>query len=119
MIRSIDQALQLWADELHGPQQAAPRAFGRSAIARLMAGDVVTRGQRGSRVLLDHAAEIELIVNKHLPDELRQVVLEQYCNVDSLQAQKWAACGCSRSQFYRRLGLAHERIQAQMMHRVA
>lgn len=122
MIGYIDEALQLWAAELHAPDRdcVAMGGGGGNIIATLMAtrGDL-TRSTRGPRVLLDRAAEIELIVNKYLPFKEHQVVIEHYTNYDSLDAQKWAACGCSRPQFYRRLHTAHELIESQLVRRAA
>lgn len=122
MIRYIDEALQLWAAELHPPDPAEGviAGGGGNIIATLMAtkGEL-SRSTRGSRVLLDRAAEIELIVNKHLPLKEHQVVIEHYTNYDSLDSQKWSACGCGRTQFYERLHSAHELIEAQLMRRAA
>lgn len=122
MIRYIDEALQLWAAELHPPDpgEGVIAGGGGNIIATLMAtkGEL-SRCTRGSRVLLDRAAEIELIVNKHLPLKEHQVVIEHYTNYDSLDSQKWSACGCSRAQFYRRLGEAHASIESQLIKRRA
>lgn len=118
MIAYIDEALQRWADERGEANLAA--GLGGNVIASLIASQgVLTRGARGSRVLLDRAAEIEWIVDKHLAAEQRQVVIEQYCGRSTSPPQKWAACGCSRSQFYRRLGQAHKAIQLQLLKRAA
>ncbi len=120
MIRYIDEALKLWADELHGPEPGDGGSGGGNIIAILMeTKGTLIRGTRGSRVLLDQAADIELIVNKCLPFEEMQVVYEHYCNRDSLQAQKWSACGCGRTVFYDRLHRAHESIEAQLLRRAA
>jgi hypothetical protein len=122
MIRYIDEALQLWAAELHPPDPSCVEVGGGGGniIATLMAtkGEL-TRSTRGPRVLLDRAAEVELIVNNCLPLKEHQVVIEHYTNYDSLDAQKWAACGCSRPQFYRRLHSAHELIESQLVRRAA
>lgn len=120
MIRCIDEALQLWAAELHpreGEEQLC-RGLGNSPLATLMAckGDLV-RSTARSRVLLDESAEIELIVNKLLPFDEHQVVIEHYTNYDSLEHQRYQACGCGRAQFYRRLHRAHESIAAHLMRR--
>ncbi|SDI77159.1 hypothetical protein SAMN05216588_12444 [Pseudomonas flavescens] len=118
MISYIDEALQLWADERRAGDNDAV-SLGCNVIASLMASQgVLYRGSPGSRVLLDRAAEIEWIVGKHLSPELRQVVIEQYC-AGSLPSHKWSACGCSRSQFYRRLGKAHTIIHSQLLKRAA
>lgn len=122
MIRYIDEALRLWAAELH-PPVPADTGFGGGGgniIATLMATQgTLIRSTRGSRVLLDRAAEIELIVNKYLPFKEHQVVIEHYTNYDSLEGQKWSTCGCSRPQFYRRLHDAHVSIESQLMKRRA
>ncbi|MCG6541734.1 hypothetical protein MCB86_16800 [Pseudomonas sp. KSR10] len=120
MIKYIDEALQLWADELHGPEPIGHAGGGGNIIATLIdTKGTLIRSTRGSRVLIDQAAEIELIVNKYLPFEEHQVVVEHYCNRDSLQAQKWSACGCGRTVFYERLHRAHEMILNQLMKRAA
>ncbi|AYF88636.1 hypothetical protein D6Z43_16320 [Pseudomonas sp. DY-1] len=121
MIDYIDEALRLWAAELHGPEPGGDfGGGGGSMIATLIAnkGELI-RCTRGSRVLLDRAAEIELIVNKHLPVKEHQVVIEHYTNYDSRECQKWEACGCSRPQYYRRLHDAHVSIEDQLIRRRA
>lgn len=118
MIPYIDEVLQRWADSRGNSHLDS--ALGGNVIAALMASQgVLTRSARGSRVLLDRAAEIEWIVSKHLAPEQRQVVIEHYCGQAESPQQKWAACGCSRSQFYRRLGQAHKTIQRQLLARAA
>ncbi|UCJ18280.1 hypothetical protein K5Q02_07870 [Pseudomonas sp. MM211] len=120
MISYIDDALQIWADERLGSEKNLGSGFGGNVIASLMATQgVLIRGERGSRVLLDRTAEIEWIVSKHLSPEQRQVVIEHYCGDACSPGEKWAACDCSRSQFYRRLGQAHKVIQSQLLKRAA
>lgn len=120
MISYIDEALQVWAEKRLGMERNLSSGFGGNVIASLMATQgVLNRGERGSRVLLDRTDEIDWIVSKDLSPELRQVVTEHYCSDAELPSQKWAACGCSRSQFYRRLGLAHKAIQSQLLKRAA
>jgi len=118
MIPYIDEALQRWA-EAQASAADCTSNMGNSVIASLMASQgVLNRAARGSRVLVDRATEIDWIVNKHLSTEQRQVVVEQYCsNLPS--REKWAACGCSRAQFYRRLGQAHRAIESQLLKRAA
>ncbi len=109
MIKHIDTMLKLWAEDLHS---AAPEGTGSgNMIAMLMEtrGELI-RGTRGSRVLLDESADIELIVNKHLPPQLSVVVREHYCNHDSFLSQKITHCGCCRKTYYERLHEAHECI---------
>nr|WP_312973487.1 hypothetical protein [Pseudomonas sp.] len=119
MISYIDEALVVWAEARLGGEPDRGSGMGASVIASLMASQgVLHRGARGSRVLVDRTTEIEWIVSKHLPSEQRQVVVEQYCS-DAPQRQKWVACGCSRAQFYRRLGQAHRAIESQLLKRAA
>ena len=109
MIKHIDTMLKLWAEDLHS---AAPEGAGSgNMIAMLIEtkGELI-RGTRGSRVLLDESADIELIVNKHLPPQLSVVVREHYCNHDSFLSQKISHCGCCRKTYYERLHEAHECI---------
>ena len=109
MIKHIDAMLKLWAEDLHS---AAPEGAGSgNMIAMLMEtkGELI-RGTRGSRVLLDESADIELIVNKHLLPQLSVVVREHYCNHDSFLSQKITHCGCCRKTYYERLHEAHECI---------
>lgn len=120
MIRYIDEALQLWAAELHLDHDAMPIVCGGggSVLAALIdsRGELI-RSTRGSKVLLEQSAEIELLVNRYLPDKERQVVIEHYTNYDSRDSQKWAACGCSRPQYYRRLQQAHESLERELINR--
>ncbi len=118
MIPYIDEALQRWAEAQAGAADCTSN-MGNSVIASLMASQgVLNRAARGSRVLVDKATEIDWIVNKHLSAEQRQVVVEQYCSTQP-QGEKWTACGCSRAQFYRRLGQAHRAIESQLLKRAA
>jgi len=113
--------LKLWAQDLHSPMtEAYGGASGGNMIAMLMAckGELI-RGTRGSRVLLDESADIEFIVNKHLPPQLSVVVREHYCNHDSFLSQKYAHCGCSRDTYYQRLHEAHVHIAGLLMGKAA
>ncbi|KMN16063.1 hypothetical protein TU85_25435 [Pseudomonas helleri] len=93
---------------------------GANMIAMLMMckGELI-RGTRGSRVLLDQSADIELIVNKHLPAQLSVVVREHYCNQESFLSQKYTHCGCSRDTYYQRLHEAHLCIAGLLMGKAA
>lgn len=118
MIKRIDTLLKLWAEDLHSE---APEGSGSgNMIAMLMEtkGELI-RGTRGSRVLLDESADIELIVNKHLPPQLSVVVREHYCNYDSFLSQKMLYCGCSAPTYYRRLHEAHQHIEGLLMGKAA
>lgn len=119
MIKRIDEMLKLWAQDLHSPQVCGV-AGGGNMIAMLMEckGELI-RGTRGSRVLLDESADIELIVNKHLAPELSLVVREHYCNQDSFLSQKMLHCGCSAPTYYRRLHDAHVSIDGLLMGKAA
>lgn len=119
MIKRIDDMLKLWAEELHSPM-ASGGVSGGNMIAMLMEckGDLI-RGTRGSRVLLDESADIELIVNKHLAPELTLVVREHYCNRDSDLSQKYRHCGCSRDTYYHRLHQAHVMIGSLLLGKAA
>lgn len=119
MIGYIDEALRLWAAELHAPDGVPIcGGGGGSSLATLIAckGELI-RSTAGSRVLLRESAEIELIVNKLLPFKERQVVIEHYTNYDSLEHQRYEACGCGRTQFYARLHKAHESIRDNLIQR--
>lgn len=120
MIKYIDEALQLWAAELHPPagDGAIGPGSGRCSLAALIdSRGVLIRSTRGSRVLLEQSAEIELLVNRCLPDKERQVVIEHYTNYDSRDSQKWAACGCGRTQYYERLHQAHLSLERELINR--
>lgn len=119
MIKRIDEMLKLWAMDLHSPVPSGGSGGG-NMIAMLMEckGELI-RGTRGSRVLLDESADIELIVNKHLRPELALVVREHYCNHDSFLTQKYTHCGCSRDTYYQRLHQAHESIAGLLMGKAA
>lgn len=111
--------LKLWAEEMHAPGIGGGGFGGGNMIAMLMAtkGELI-RGTRGSRVLLDQAAEIELIVNQ-MEEILRQVVIEHYLNEDSSPRQKYEFCRCSQKAYYARLHVAHLTIQSRLMRRAA
>ncbi|RMQ45966.1 hypothetical protein ALQ04_01653 [Pseudomonas cichorii] len=119
MIKHIDEMLKLWAQELHSPLVCGGSGGG-NMIAMLMEckGELI-RGTRGSRVLLDESADIELIVNKHLASELSVVVREHYCNHDSFLSQKILYCGCSSRTYYQRLHSAHEHIASLLQGKAA
>lgn len=111
MIKSIDAMLKLWAEDLHSPLRCGSSSGGNMIAMLIECKGELIRGTRGSRVLLDESADIELIVNKHLAPELAVVVREHYCNTDSLLQQKITHCGCSRRTYYDRLHDAHLCIQ--------
>ena len=71
LIKHIDEMLKLWALELHAPEPCHSAGGVGSMLGLLIEckGDLV-RGTRGSKVLLDESADIEIIVNKHLTPEL-------------------------------------------------
>lgn len=118
MIRRVDEMLKLWAEDLHTESQGI--GSGGNMIAMLMEckGELI-RGTRGSRVLLDESADIELIVNKHLAPELSVVVREHYCNNESFLSQKITHCGCTRKAYYGRLHEAHKCIVDLLMRKAA
>lgn len=121
MIKRIDEMLKLWAQDLHSPvPDNAGGPSGGNMIAMLMEckGELI-RGTRGSRVLLDESADIELIVNKHLAPELAVVVWEHYCNQESFLSQKMLHCGCSAPTYYRRLHDAHVCIDGLLIGKAA
>lgn len=114
MIRHMDNMLRLWADELHGDQPSGGGSAGNMIAMLIECRGELIRGTPGSRVLLDESADIELIVNKHLPDMLATVVQEHYCNRDSLLSQKISQCRCSRDTYYSRLHEAHLLIETML-----
>ena len=119
MITYIDEALQRWGEAQQAGETERGSNMGTSVIASLMASQgVLNRAVRGSRVLVDRAMEIEWIVSKHLSPQQRQVIIAQYCS-DETGHEKWTACGCSRAQFYRRLGQARRAIESQLLKRAA
>ena len=112
MIKHIDEMLKLWAQELHTPDLRGHGSGGGSMLGLLMDCQwELIRGTRGSRGRLDEAADIEIIVNKHLEPQLYVIVREHYCNHDSFLEQKMAYWRCSRKTFYDRLHQAHVAIQ--------
>lgn len=119
MIAEMDEMLQLWARDMHGGVGAG--GGGSSMLAQLMEcrGELIRGSGGGSRMLLPWSADIELIVNKHLDAQLALVVREHYLNHASLEHQKWAACGCGRTQFYARLHSAHVAIAGMLLERAA
>lgn len=115
MIKYIDEMLKLWAQELHTPDARSGSGVGSMLAMLIECQGELIRGTRGSRVLLDESADIELIVNKHLRPELYIVVREHYCNQESLLSQKITYCKCSRKTYYDRLHQAHEAIESLLM----
>ena len=109
MIKRIDPLLKLWAEDLHSESPEGTGSGNMIAMLMETKGELI-RGTRGSRVLLDESADIELIVNKHLPPQLSVLVREHYCNHDSFLSQKMLYCGCSAPTYYRRLHEAHQCI---------
>ena len=121
MIKRIDEMLKLWAQDLHSPvSEHAGGPSGGNMIAMLMEckGELI-RGTRGSRVLLDESADIELIVKKHLPPRLALVVWEHYCRHESFLSQKLLHCACSSRTYYMRLHDALVFIQGMLMGKAA
>lgn len=118
MIKRIDTILKLWADDLHSDLHEGSGSGNMIAMLMETKGELI-RGTRGSRVLLDESADIELIVNKHLPPELSVVVREHYCNHDSFLSQKILFCGCSAPTYYRRLHEAHQYIDGLLIGKAA
>jgi len=121
LIKRIDELLKLWAQDLHSPMtETYGGSSGGNMIAMLMEckGELI-RGTRGSRVLLDESADIQLIVYKHMPPRLSQVVLEHYCNHDSFLSQKMLHCACSSRTYYMRLHEAHEFVQGMLIGKAA
>jgi hypothetical protein len=119
MIKRMDEMLRLWAEDLHSPLRASSGAASNMIAMLIECKGELIRGTRGSRVLLDESADIELIVNKHLAPELALVVREHYCNGESLLSQKITHCGCSRKTYYDRLHEAHECVQAMLWGKAA
>ena len=121
MIPEMDEMLKLWALDMHGGPGGG--GSGGSMIAELMAtkGELIRAKGGGSRMLLPYSADIELIVNKHLDAQLSVVVREHYVvrDPDRLESQKYAACRCSRAQFYRYLHAAHVVIGGLLLERAA
>ena len=119
MIPEMDEMLKLWALDMHGgvgPDGSASSMLGQLIDCR---GELIRGTRGGSKMLLPWSADIEVIVNKRLPWHLAQVVQEHYLNRESVERQKWAHCGCGRTQFYARLHSAHLEIAGMLLERVA
>lgn len=119
MIIEMDEMLKLWALDMHGGGGADGSAS--SMLGQLIdcRGELIRGTRGGSKMLLPWSADIEVIVNKHLSWHLVQVVQEHYLNRESVERQKWAHCGCGRTQFYARLHSAHLEIAGMLLERVA
>ena len=100
----MDELMIRWAEELHGPDANVMQGAGCSTLARLIdsKGTVMSRTY-GSVNLGSVSADIEIIVNKHLPPELERIAWVHYTDHDSPNSMKWERCACGRSQYYRRL----------------
>ncbi|MCY1549237.1 hypothetical protein D9M68_853960 [compost metagenome] len=120
MIPEMDEMLKLWAIDMHGGSGLGGGGSG-SVLGQLMdcQGELIRGSRGGSRMLLPWSADIEVIVNKHLEPRLERVIYEHYLNRDSLEHQKWEACGCGRTQFYARLHDAHRAIAGMLLERAA
>ncbi|WP_400636992.1 hypothetical protein [Pseudomonas aeruginosa] len=121
MIPAIDEMLKEWADSLHGGAfDSGSGAAGANVIARLIdtRGSLIRSTNRGY-CPWDRTADIELIVNKRLPDDLAHVVRLHYLDRDMCDSLRWEAAGCGQRQFYRRLDLAHAAIAEILMRRAA
>ncbi|MCY1546381.1 hypothetical protein D9M68_823760 [compost metagenome] len=121
LIKAIDEMLKLWAAELHPPESSAVEVGGGgSMIAILMAtkGEII-RSSRGPTCYWSRTADIELIVNKHLPPDMEHLVRVHYTDYDSPDSRKWESCRCSRPQYYRRLNIAHAAIAELLISRRA
>ena len=119
MIPQMDEMLKLWALDMHGGVGGG--GSGGSMLGQLMdcQGELIRGSRGGSKMLLTWSADIEVIVNKHLSWPLAQVVREHYLNHESVDRQKWAHCGCGRTQFYERLHSAHLEIAGMLLERAA
>jgi hypothetical protein len=117
LIPEMDEMLKLWALDMHGgPDGSASSMLGQLIDCR---GELIRGTRGGSKMLLPWSADIEVIVNKRLSWHLSQVVQEHYLNRESVERQKWAHCGCGRTQFYARLHSAHLEIARMLLERVA
>ncbi|WP_256858629.1 PA0613 family protein [Pseudomonas synxantha] len=119
LISEMDEMLKLWALDMHGGGGAEGTAS--SMLGQLIdcQGELIRGSRGGSKMLLPWSADLEVIVNKHLSWPLAQVVREHYLNHESAERQKWAHCGCGRTQFYARLHSAHLEIAGMLLDRVA
>lgn len=118
MNRAMDELMVRWAEELHGPDSHCMGGSGGSTLARLIAtkGMMIAR-TGGGLDLSSMSADIELIVNKHLPPPLERIAWVHYTDHDSPNSMKWERCGCSRPQYYRRLDLLHAGIAELLVQR--
>lgn len=121
MIKAIDEMLKRWAAELHPPENSHVEVGGGgSMIATLMAtkGELI-RTTRSSTCHWDLTADIELIVNKHLPPDMEHLVRVHYTDYDSPDSMKWASCRLGRTQYYQRLNILHAAIAELLLGRRA
>ncbi len=111
--------MQRWAEELHGPDRNRLGGPGHSPLAALMDGKgLVIRRPRGPVPLGSVSADIELIVNRHLPSRLERLAWIHYVWMD-LEVPCWERYGCSRAQYYRRLNLLHVAVAERLLRRRA
>lgn len=119
MIKEIDALLKVWALELHSDFTAGGLA-GSNMVAMMMESNgQLIRGRRASRVPLESSMDIELIVTKHLDEQLATVVREHYCCHDFDMRLRYAHCGCGRDTYYQRLHDAHLFIEGMLIGRAA
>lgn len=119
MIKEIDTRLRTWAQELHSDFTKGGLAGGNMVAMMMESNGQLIRGRRAFRAPLEGSLDIELIVNKHLDQELATVVREHYCNHDTDMRLKYAHCECGRDTYYLRLHAAHLHIAFMLMEAAA
>lgn len=119
MIKEIDAQLRVWAQELHSDLSSVGLAGGNIVAMMMESNGQLIRGKRGSKAPLESSLDIELIVTKHLDEQLATVVREHYCSFDSNMRLRYAHCGCGRDTYYQRLHDAHLFIYQTLLGRAA
>ncbi|AZC37092.1 hypothetical protein [Pseudomonas chlororaphis] len=119
MIKEIDALLRVWALELHSDLSSGGLAGGNMVAMMMESDGQLIRGKRGSKAPLESSLDMELIVTKHLDEQLATVVHEHYCSHDSNMRLRYAHCGCGRDTYYQRLHDAHLCIWGMLMGKAA
>lgn len=109
----IDGRLIHWAEQVRDGMMFGKLVSNGSTIAGMIKSGVPVRSTKGPELLVDQAAEEMDHCVTHLPEHLKQAVLEKYLQDNSVE-QKARACGCSVRGYHMRIERAHSVISAML-----
>jgi len=107
LIPSMDLKLKRWA-EYYSVEELGCMGSSGNVIASLIAsgGELIRCTNPETFNIPDDVYDFGRLIDK-LPVMQKSVVKEHYLNTSSLEAQRLAACDCSRRTYFRRLASAH------------